>query len=656
MLGKMFKRNVAIFMSAMMIVGLVNVSPISAQAAEKLVKKLSVSKACVEIEEGESDKVKYQIKADGDASKKVTVKVADKAVASVKKSSGKIIITGKSEGETTVTIATKAKNKKGKRLAKKIRVIVENDDFDESELDYSDDEDVVNENTQQTTNTQIPIKETRQETTTEEVSKITEVSTETINETTEVPTVEVVKEEVVPSISYQAHIQTNGWIATVKDGATAGSTGQSKRLEGIKIVLNDQNGNSMITYRAHVQGPGWQDWKKSGELAGTEKASKRMEGIMIKLTGEYAEKYDVYYRAHVAHFGWLGWAKNGELAGSECISLAMEAIQIKLVKKGESFNAGGKAAIVKPKLTYQAHCQDYGWRPTVGEGSTAGTTGESRRLEGLKIDLLNLDGSNGIEYRAHIQGPGWQDWKKSGELAGTENAAKRMEAIQIKLKGDLANYFDIYYRMHVEGYGWLGWAKNGEVAGTTGCSARAEAIEIVLTYKEKDFDCGGAAYHDTKKTDSASSKAEVLVNLAASQVGYYEKATNSNLDDFTANRGSNNYNKYARDIGVANGQAWCATFVWWLMRTAGVSEGAYPARTTATRDWFNDRGLYRARGTYTPKPGDYIVFENVSHCGIVESVSGGYVTTIEGNSSDQVKRNRYSLDNSRILGYGIINY
>ncbi len=157
------------------------------------------------------------------------------------------------------------------------------------------------------------------------------------------------------------------------------------------------------------------------------------------------------------------------------------------------------------------------------------------------------------------------------------------------------------------------------------------------------------------KVKAAGTAADVVA-LAQSQVGYHEKASNYNLDDFTANSGYANYNKYARDIGVSNGQAWCATFVWWLMQMSGVPSNAYPSRTTVTRDWFNQRGLYHARGTYTPKPGDYVVFGNVAHCGIVESVSDNYVYTIEGNSSDQVKRNCYPLTHSYILGYGEISY
>ncbi|MBO5469361.1 MAG: leucine-rich repeat protein [Lachnospiraceae bacterium] len=155
---------------------------------------------------------------------------------------------------------------------------------------------------------------------------------------------------------------------------------------------------------------------------------------------------------------------------------------------------------------------------------------------------------------------------------------------------------------------------------------------------------------------AANGTAAEVVNLAASQVGYHEKASNANLDDFNANSGSGNYTKYARDVGVANGQAWCATFVWWLMASAGVPNSAYPSRTTVTRDWFNQRGLYRARGSYIPKAGDYVIFGNVAHCGIVESVSNGAVHTIEGNSGDKVARHQYSLNNSYILGYGIIQY
>ena len=64
------------------------------------------------------------------------------------------------------------------------------------------------------------------------------------------------------------------------------------------------------------------------------KYASNQEAIEIKLTGEMANKYDVYYRVHCQDYGWLGWAKNGASAGSEGMSKRLEAIQIVFVEKG----------------------------------------------------------------------------------------------------------------------------------------------------------------------------------------------------------------------------------------------------------------------------------------------------------------------------------
>ena len=39
-----------------------------------------------------------------------------------------------------------------------------------------------------------------------------------------------------------------------------------------------------------------------------------------------------------------------------------------------------------------------------------------------------------------------------------------------------------------------------------------------------------------------------VLEVAENELGYIEKATNSNLDSKTANAGSNNYTKYGRDL------------------------------------------------------------------------------------------------------------
>ena len=88
-----------------------------------------------------------------------------------------------------------------------------------------------------------------------------------------------------------------------------------------------------------------------------------------------------------------------------------------------------------------------------------------------------------IRYRTHVQTYGWQDWVTDGEASGTSGESKRLEAIRIELTSEMADQYDVYYRVHAQSFGWLGWAKNGEEAGTSGYSKRLEAIEIVLVEK-----------------------------------------------------------------------------------------------------------------------------------------------------------------------------
>lgn len=421
-------------------------------ATKKYVKAFSVGKNVVTIKKGAKTTVKYKISVTKGTSKKIGIKISNKSIASAKASGGKIIITAKKKGKTVITVTTKARNNKGKFLKKKITVKVTDKKTQNSN------------NGNKTTDTQ--------------------------------NTPEEKADNYIPSISYQAHIQNNGWLSPVTNGGMAGRTGEKKRLEALKIVLKYKDGSNMIQYRAHVQDEGWQAWKTSGEIAGTEHKSLRMEAIQIKLTDKYSKLYDIYYSVHVSQFGWLGWAKNGEKAGSESLSLQMEAIKIKVVKKGQTFNVGGKAYIQKPSISYKAHVENKGWLNEVKEGGIAGTSGNSLRMEAFIINLLNEDKSSGVEYRAHCSEIGWQNWVSSGKTAGTTGKSRAVEALQIKLKGKLADYFDIYYRVHVSGIGWLGWASNGQSAGTTGGRRQAEAFQIQLVYKGATFDRGGDYYKD----------------------------------------------------------------------------------------------------------------------------------------------------------------
>lgn len=166
--------------------------------------------------------------------------------------------------------------------------------------------------------------------------------------------------------------------------------------------------------------------------------------------------------------------------------------------------------------------------------------------------------------------------------------------------------------------------------------------------------------------------ASSVVAVAAGEIGYLEKETNSQLDDKTANAGDENFTKYARDFdqkfpawynGKKNGFAWCDVFVDWCFLTAFGYENALrllcqPERSCGAGCTYS-LGYYRNRGqfhTSDPKPGDQIFFGNSisssSHTGIVEKADGARVYTIEGNTSDRVARRSYALNDSKIIGYG----
>lgn len=289
------------------------------------------------------------------------------------------------------------------------------------------------------------------------------------------------------SISYSAHVSDIGWQNMVSDGELAGTTGLGKKLESIKISETG-NSNLGVTYRTHIQDVGWEtSWKTDGQESGTTGKNRRLEAIQVKLTGSEADNYDIYYCAHVQNFGWLNWAKNGAYAGSSSYGYRIEAIKMVILPKGSAAPSrlgNRNESYVAPMVYYSTQIQNVGWQNTVADGGMSGTSGQSLRLEGIKICLGETGYSGSIQYRTHVQNIGWENaWTNDWRMSGTEGKSLRLEAIEIKLTGDIENYYDVYYRVHCENLGWLGWTCNGNPSGSEGFSYRLEAIQIKLVPK-----------------------------------------------------------------------------------------------------------------------------------------------------------------------------
>lgn len=283
-------------------------------------------------------------------------------------------------------------------------------------------------------------------------------------------------------VSYSAHVQDIGWQSAVTNGATAGTTGLSKRVEALSVgIYNISNGQAMsgILYRAHVQDVGWQGWVSDGSIAGTTGRSLRVEAMQIKLDSNLSGTYDVFYRAHVQDIGWMDWKMNGETAGTSGFGLRVEALQIVVLPKGQKPSGADSETA---SVYYQAHVQDLGWQGLKFDGDTAGTTGQGKRIEALRIgiDLPAGSGVADVSYQTHVQNIGWQGWVSDGSIAGTTGRSLRVEALKVKLDDDTAGDYKISYRAHVQDVGWQSWVSDGATAGLTGQSKRVEAIRITL--------------------------------------------------------------------------------------------------------------------------------------------------------------------------------
>ena len=163
-----------------------------------------------------------------------------------------------------------------------------------------------------------------------------------------------------------------------------------------------------------------------------------------------------------------------------------------------------------------------------------------------------------------------------------------------------------------------------------------------------------------------------LIEKAKSWTGYLEKKDNNNLDNFTANAGSNNFTCFARDYKIHTGQnlqaqPWCAMFVseifvqmFGLEVAKVLLAGALYHYCPIGVNQFKTAGRWCA----TPEPGDVIFFTNGArayHTGIVIEVTSTKVKTIEGNTSGAsgviengggVCQKSYALTYDRIMGYG----
>ena len=171
--------------------------------------------------------------------------------------------------------------------------------------------------------------------------------------------------------------------------------------------------------------------------------------------------------------------------------------------------------------------------------------------------------------------------------------------------------------------------------------------------------------------NGVSAQAQALVNHALSYVGYREKKSNSNLEDFKSNAGKGNYNRFSKIYNDAMGThftnaAWCAIFVSVMfIETFGVEEAKRLLCGHLFSLCANGVSNFKAKKqffTSDPQPGDIVFFnfeggKYANHVGIVVADQGSTVITVEGNTTEPGNSSYegvYQKTRSKkdIIGYG----
>lgn len=371
-------------------------------------------------------------------------------------------------------------------------------------------------------------------------------------------------------IRASARIQKRGWTkaTTTSEGVLLGTTGGGLRLEALRIKLPSTSIEGGVAYGVHVEGIGWQESRKNGGTAGTVGEKRRIEAITLRLTGEIASAYDIWYRAHVQNVGWMSWAKNGQKSGTQGLSLRVEAIEVSVRAKGAkapSSKDGSmpEAFINKPKLAYSVR-QANAWQGWKKQGKTAGST-KGASIRSIKAKLVNGTAMR-VSYSLHLSNTGWTPYVDADSQIGSSGT--RMEAVRMRLRGKAAKLASVWYRVYVCDVGWTKWTRDGKAAGSVERGIAVSAIQAKVVARTDDAPKDGESSLPfaciTKRTPQllrdANANQKRLVRSARSTpwpgpglcAGWVESVYQNAGINIGLGNANDLYNRYCKSANTAN--------------------------------------------------------------------------------------------------------
>ena len=285
--------------------------------------------------------------------------------------------------------------------------------------------------------------------------------------------------------------------------------------------------------------------------------------------------------------------------------------------------------------------------------------------EGKNVFWKNGDTYKSYEAfkQANNIGAATQDFEKTFERAGKPMMEKRLNAAQ--------GYYDKFGGTGGTPISNFVTSAASNISGATGDDSNGGALNTIGQILSSIIanspagkllnsilGIGSSSTESTASSGDVSGSTSGIANTAsgdaASVVAIAKQEADAGIKETPTNQVKYNDWYYGRKVNGSD-YPWCAAFVSWVANQAGISTDVIPkdAYTVTSYQKIGSNGSYPARSE--AKPGDIVFFtknggsSGIYHTGIVEGVQGGNIYTIEGNSSDMVKRHTYAQNNSNVL-------
>ena len=298
--------------------------------------------------------------------------------------------------------------------------------------------------------------------------------------------------------------------------------------------------------------------------------------------------------------------------------------------------------------------------------SKSGTYKEVKKTTGKSFKNTSIDKDKGYYYKVRA----YRTIKGSDKHSGYSSPLLGMKTSVAQVKGVTATSTSNCIQ--------LSWTKT---TGATGYEIYRASESSTVSYTNvgkatsnsfKDVNvANGVTYF--YKVRAYKTVGNSTIRGSFNKQGYSRSTVVSTAAAWLGCKESNKSNKpiidlYNKNMGTnfSYTTAWCAMFVSAVAIKSGTTSiivrGSYcPTVINTYKNSKVSNYKYAAGPKYTPKAGDVIFFDwnkngVPDHTGLVASVSGSTVKTIEGNYSDAVGYRTFSVGYSYVQGYGLPNY